>query len=263
MITKEQVMKALEELELKKASEQDLDQPEGGDLGGGMENKMSDAAASGVEGKKKKKKVKKSDDNDEDDESESDDEDEDKKKKDKPEEDEMDKSFNNLPEEIEAKIDVSDFLKSLVNHTADSINGISKAVVDSTEELHGRYDSMVDIVEDVQKSQAKIGIVLKALCEKVGIIENAPASKPRADQVAKSEGNVEVADRNFSQAEGEKEEKTFKSLNTNPQIAKSQISDAMCDLVRKGEATDVDVISFESNNYIRPEVVEKLRTVLD
>jgi hypothetical protein len=249
MITKEQVEKALEELELVKASEQDLDQPEGADLGGGQENKMSDMAPSAD---KKKKKVKKSDDNDEDDmkgKKESEDNDEDDENK---EEDGMsEKSFNNLPEEIETKIEVSDFLKSLVEHTADSIDGISRSFAKSNSEL-------VEIVEDVQKSQAKIGIVLKALCEKVGIIENTPAARPKAEQVAKSQG---VTDREFNQA-GEQDERTFKSLNENPRIAKSQISNAMCDLVRKGEATDVDVISFESNNYIRPEVVEKLKTVL-
>lgn len=246
MITREQVEKALEELELVKASEQDLDQPEGADLGGGQENKMSDMAPSAD---KKKKKVKKSDDYDEDDkESEDKDEDEDEN-----EEDDMsEKSFNNLPEEIETKIEVSDFLKSLVEHTADSIDGISRSFAKSNAEL-------VEIVEDVQKSQAKIGIVLKALCEKVGIIENSPAAQPKADTVAKSQG---VTDREFNQAD-EKDERTFKSLNENPRIAKSQISNAMCELVKKGEATDVDVIGFESNNYIRPEVVEKLKTVLN
>lgn len=251
MITKEQVEKALEELELKKCSDGDLDQPEGSDLGGGHAgNKMSDEA-------KKKVKVKKSEKSKKEDEEEDEEEDNDKEEG----EEMSEKSFNDLPEEVEAKIDVSDFLKSLVDHTANSIDGIAKVVKSSTEGLNDRYATVLEVVEDVQKSQAKIGIVLKALCEKVGIIENAPAAQPKADQVAKSEGNV--AERTFkSGLESDKGEKVFKSLSENPHIAKSQISNAMCDLVKKGEATDVDVISFESSNFIRPEVVEKLKSVL-
>ena len=45
--------------------------------------------------------------------------------------------------------------------------------------------------------------------------------------------------------------------------AKSQIANAMCDLVRKGEANDLDVIGFESGGYIRPEIVTKLKTALN
>lgn len=253
MITKEQVEKALEELEISKASEQDLDQPEGADLGAPGE-KMSDAAP-GPDKSKKKKKVKKSDDGEEKDKQDDEEEDE--------EMEESEKSFNDLPEEIETKIDVSEFLKSLVEHTATSIDGISKAVETTSEAMNGRYDSVLEVVEDVQKSQAKIGIVLKALCEKVGIIENAPATEPKADRVAKSEGTS--VDRTFKSGleEEEEGEAMFKSLDKNPHIAKSQISNALCELVKKGEATDVDVIGFESNSYIRPDVVEKLKTVLD
>jgi hypothetical protein len=250
MITKEQVEKALDELEISKASEQDLDQPEGADMGNPAKEKMSDMA------KDKKKKVKKSEGEEE------------EKDMDEDEEEEMDKakkSFHDLPEEVETKIDVSDFLKSLVEHTAESIDSIAQAVTKSQAETVGNYNELAGAVEDIQKSQAKIGVVLKALCEKVGIIENAPAQAPKAETVAKSDNENVVAERVFKSGleENKGEEPMFKSLNENPHVAKSQISNALCELVKSGKATDMDVIGFESNQYIRPEIVTELKTILN
>jgi len=55
----------------------------------------------------------------------------------------------------------------------------------------------------------------------------------------------------------------FKSLSPNPIIAKSQISTALCDLVKKGEASDMDVIGFEGNGHISMEVATKLKQILN
>src|SRR5688572_24560318 len=100
-VTQDQVEKALESLEASlaggdeesviKASEDDLDQAEGADLGNPVKEKMSDAAKSAAP------------------EAEADDDES---------EEETEKSFaDEMPEEIQTKIDVSEFLKSLVNHT--------------------------------------------------------------------------------------------------------------------------------------------------
>jgi len=258
-VSKEQIEKALKSLEailetdeaaedVSKASDGDLDQPEGADLGNPAKEKMSAAA--------KAKKAAKSEDADMDDEEEEDEEPVMKKK--------AQKSFaEEMPEEIQTKIDVSEFLKSLVDHTGECIDGLRSYVAKSDMNHEARYEGLNEAVEGLQKSQAKIGIVLKAICEKIGVLESAPAHAPKAETVAKSEA-AKPAEKTFkSGLEADKgEEKVFKSLSDNPVIAKSQISSAMCDLVKKGLATDLDVIGFESNNYISPEIAAKLKTVL-
>lgn len=261
IVTEDEVTKALEGLdgalsaesaEVSKASADDLDQPEGADLGNPAKDKMSDAA--------KAKKAKKAlppvdEDGDEDDDGA---EMQKKSKKAK-------KSFaEDMPEEVQAKVDVSEFLKSLVDHTGQTIEGLREAVVKSEAQGNARYSELAEQVEDIQKSQAKIGIVLKAICEKIGVIGAAPARAAKADTVAKSEGAAAKAtDRSFdSGLAEEKQEKVFKSLSDNPLVAKSQISNALCEMVKKGEAQDLDVIGFESSGHIKPELVAKLKTVL-
>jgi len=265
-VTKDKVEKALASLELalagdgdetvSKASDDDLDQPEGADMGNPAKDKMSDSA-------KSKKAMKKAEDEDEGDEDSGEQMEKKKKSFDKKAPPFMKKSFDDLPEEIETKIDVSDFLKSLVNHTGDCLDNLSEFVAKSDRLNNQRYGSLEEAVEEVQKSQAKIGIVLKAICQRIGVIGAAPANAPRSETVVKSAATA--TDRSFSSGlEGEgTEAPMFKSLSQNPIIAKSQMANALCDLVRKGEAQDLDVIGFESGGYIRPELVSKLKTVLN
>ena len=249
-IKKEEIAKALGELEdaldVKKASDGDLDQPEGSDLNAGhADNKMSDAAGD------KSKKAKKSDDGDEDDEKE-----DDMKK-------ETTKSFaDGLSEEVQTQIDVSDFLRSLVDSTGEAIDGLGERLVKSEDARIEQYEDLTEAVGGIQESQAKIGIVLKAICERIGVIEAAPANEPRAEtDVVKS---TEPAERSFENGlDDDGEEPMFKSLSKNPLIAKSQVSSAICDLVRKGEAKDMDVINFETSGHIGPEVLNGLKTILN
>ena len=262
-ITQEDVEKALSSLEavlasdeetVSKASEDDLDQPEGADLGNPAKEKMS-SAAPGPD--KSKKAVKKAEDDEEGEEYEDEGEDDEEEKSMK-----TAKSYaEEMPEEIETKIDVSDFLRSLVDHTGNTIDALRESVVKSDAAHGSKFTELAAAVEDIQKSQAKIGVVLKAICQQIGVVKAAPARPAKADTVVKSEAAPE---RKFASGlEGEGTEKVFKSLSENPSIAKSQMSKALCDLVMKGEATDMDVIGFESGGYIRPELVTKLKTVLN
>lgn len=258
-VTQDDVLKALASLDAElgedvvKASDNDLDQPEGADLGNPAKDKMSDEAKSS-----KKSKDKDADDKPAfmkaEDEEEMDEEKEEKG---------MKKSFNeDMPEEIETKIDVSEFLKSLVKHTGETIDSLTEYVVKSDKRQEGRYEGLVDQVNEIQKSQAKIGLVLKAICEQIGVVKSAPARSAKTETVAKS---AAVAERKFdSGLEDDKgEEKMFKSLSEDPRIAKSQMSETLCDLVKSGHATDMDVITFESNGFIRPELVGKLKEKLN
>lgn len=215
-----------------KKSEPSLDNPEGDDLGAGhMGNKMSDSAKEGGSGKEGQKKMK-----------------------------DAKKSFkDNLPDEIETKVEVSDFLKSLVNHTAGSIDNLREAMVKSQEHT----DGLAEKVDSIAKSQAKLGVVLKALCEKVGVISAEPARAPKAETTISKSGVVERTFENPGAEEAPQSTKLFKSLSDNPFVAKSQISNALCDLVKSGTALDTDVIGFESGGYIRPELVGKLKEKLN
>jgi len=172
------------------------------------------------------------------------------------------KSFtDDMPEEIQTKIDVSEFLKSLVDHTGDCIDELAERVVKSEGRIAKSYESVMDAVEDLQKSQAKIGIVLKAICQRIGIIENAPARTAKSETTV-AKGGQATERKMASGLEGEGAgEPVFKGLSPQPHVAKSQMSEALCQLVRKGEAQDLDVIGFETNGFVRPELLPKLKAI--
>jgi hypothetical protein len=177
------------------------------------------------------------------------------------------KSFKEeLPDEITEQIDVSDFLKSLVDYTGEKMDELNTQVAKSELAQSQTQDDITSKLETIEKSQAMIGIVLKSVCEKLGIIENAPAHAQKSET---SINKSEVAERKFDSnaAEGNEgvEEKAplFKSLSKNPQIAKSQVSEAMCDLVKSGECADTDVINFEMTGFISPTIVSKLNEKLN
>lgn len=267
-ITKDDVNNALDSLEksydakVSKASDSGLDQAEGADLGNPAKEKMSDAAKA-KKSAGKMPEMKKG----EEEEMEGMEEGEEgeeappafpmKSKK------SVKKSFTeDMPEEIQTKIDVSEFLKSLVDHTGECIDDLAKSVGQTEDRMMKSHGQLVSAVEDIQKSQARIGVVLKAICQRIGIIENAPAKAAKADTVAKS--TSAAPERKFSSGlEGESQEPMFKSLSQNPTVAKSQISSALCDLVKKGEAQDVDVIGFETSGFIRPDLMPKLKTAFN
>lgn len=278
-VTDQDVKKALANLgAISKASDDDLDQPEGADLGNPEKNKMSDEAKSkkaqkafGDEDDKEEEKKADGDDDqekeekafgDEDDKEDEKKADEDEDKKDEDKKPDFDfkskKSFaKSLPKEVKTKIEVSDFLKSLVDHTGESVDGLRGALAKSHKLTHGRLGELEDAVEAVAKSQQNIGVVLKAICEQIGVISKSAArpAKSTTQQVQKS------ADRSFKSALNEEgdEQPMFKSLSKDPIIAKSQISNVLCDLVKSGAAKDLDVINFETSGHVRPELLPQLQ----
>lgn len=254
LVTPEMVNKALASLdaqlgeEVVKASDSNLDQPEGADLGNPAKDKMSDEA----KGKSAEKSVKKEESEDEE-AGEDDGGDVELSMKN------AKKSFAELPTEVQEQVDVSAFLKSLVEHTGATIDALSEAIVKSEVAHDARLSGLSEQISGIQNSQAKIGLVLKALCEKAGILSSAPARSTKSETVAKS---GDVAERKFAQEENSGEEKMFKSLSSNPMEAKGQITDALIDMVKSNVCSDMDLINFESTNYLRPEVVAHLKTKL-
>lgn len=168
---------------------------------------------------------------------------------------------DDLPPEVETKVEVSEFLKSLVDHTANQVNGLRDFVVKSDEASEARTDDLIDMIEDVQKSQANIGIVLKAVCEKIGIIENEPEVRKSATSAAapveRTFENPVQASQEAGKAQGNN---FYKSLEgKSPLDVKKSMSAGMIELVKKGELDQTDVINFETYGYVSPEADAKLR----
>ena len=166
-----------------------------------------------------------------------------------------------MPAEIQTKVDVSNFLRSLVDHTAVTVDGLRDALMKSDMANENRIDAVVDAVEGIQKSMGNIGVVLTAICERIGVIENQPAAPARS--VVKSGGKA--TERTFEGGEPAADGGGFyKSLVGKPaHIAKAMVSEAICDLVKKGQAADLDVINFESTGFVPPELAVKLNSALN
>ena len=176
--------------------------------------------------------------------------------------------FDDAPSEVTTKIDVSRFLRSLVDHTADSMDTLRDYVVKSDLANENRVEQVEQSLNQIQKSLGNVGIVLKAVCEKLGVIEAQPARIAKSAVAAASVTTAQVAPRDMTNhdaalQEGKDEGGMFKSLvGRPPHVAKAMVSDALCDLVRKGEAKDTDVINFETYGVVPPQLETKLRTVL-
>jgi hypothetical protein len=240
MITRDDVSKALSKLDLSKSGEVsksgDLGPTEGAAEEGGTLSAPGESMAheAGESKAKEASEKKKGDD------------------------DESKKSFyDDMPSEVEAKVEVSTFLKSLVDHTAGQINGLRDFVVKSDRAQDARYEDLMDSINGLAKSMGNVGIVLKAVCERIGVIENEPM-QPKA--VIKSA----AIEKTFVAMEGAPEgEGLYKSLgNKSPVEVRKGISDAMMELVKKGEMKDTDLINFETFGYVTPEADKLLRTIL-
>lgn len=266
MIKQETIEKAFEFLENKledleaidKASENDLDQPEGADMGWGqnanpkMSSEANDDGGSNSEDEAGERKGKSSK----------------KKSATKSEtggEDDMNELKNkslNADEEVQGKIEVSDFLKSFHDSMGDYLDAVKDATIKSIESNESRFGDLEEMVADTQQSLAKVGIVLKAICQQMRIIEDQPAREPKADTINKADG--QFVERQFEEnttISGEQKNQ-FPGLHENPIIAKSQVTQILTDMVMKGEAADLDLIGFETGSYISPEVAPKLHAAL-
>lgn len=166
----------------------------------------------------------------------------------------MDKSFSETADdEIEGKIEVSDFLRSLHNGIGEHLDAMKDAVNHNADMYKSDVENMRGQLADVQESQANLGIVLKAICERMRIVEDGPARGPKADTVSKGS----VVERDFATNEElnqAEEGMVLKGLSPNRHTARSQISAVLADMVIKGEAKDLDLIGFESDGFIPPEL---------
>ena len=119
---------------------------------------------------------------------------------------------DDMPSEIQTKVDVSQFLRSLVDHTAQTVNGMRDVLVKSDLAQDGRIASLEEGIEGLSKSMGNIGVVLAAICERIGVVESAPA-QPKS--VVKSAAPVK---RDFAGGEeaGKEEGGLYKSLVGKP-----------------------------------------------
>lgn len=282
MITKDKVAQALGALEaaspeIAKSGDGDLNSANGAADGGGDGSLKAPGTDMNGKGKKTKKSLAKAfppkkaadggDDEGDDEGDEGDDEGDDD---DGDAEPKAKKSFaRDLPEEIKTKIDVSAFLKSLVDHNSQSLDTMRKAIVKSASGTSDQQETILDSIADLQKSLGNVGVVLRAMCERMGMMENQPqvqkSVSSTAQAVAKSQTTAQPVSREFVGTEpAEEQTGLYKSLNGKPaHVAKAMISEALCQLVMKGEAKDTDVINFETSGFVPNELDAKLRTALN
>jgi len=171
-----------------------------------------------------------------------------------------------LPSEVETKVEVSEFLKSLVDHTATQINGLRDFVVKSDAAFEARTEDILDSFAGLEKSMANIGVVLKAVCERIGIIENQP--QMAKSQTAEGQPAGQPVQRTFEAPQGDTaaapQGAFYKSLEgKSPDEVRKSISNSMIELVKKGELEDTDVINFDTYNYVSAEADTKLRAMLN
>lgn len=262
MITKDSVAKALSALEAASPDivkgEGSLDDTEGAASGGGDGSLKApgEPMSNAAKGKAKKSLAASSEKDEDDDSDDGDDED-----------DSMKSFADDMPGEVRTKVDVSQFLRSLVDHSAATIESMRKAIIKSSQAQDQRVEVLLDAVEGLQKSQANIGVVLRAMCERIGVIENQPGvakSVQAAATVTKSQAapvTREFVGGDDSQGQ---EQGIYKSLTGKaPHVQKAMISEALCQLVMKGEAQDTDVINFETYGHVPGELDTKLRAVLN
>lgn len=296
-ITPEQVEKAFEELEVNlpkeneetnKSSENDLDNAEGGDLGwgenanpkmsdeankdGGSNKQTEDSERTPPKSAKKSPKASKGDTN----------MDELVFKATCPKcgdyESGQDKMGTHMKsctgksmtgykenEEIQAKIEVSGFLKSISSEVGTCLNSMKDVVEETSKSYNERATSLEEQIADVQQSQAKLGIVLKAICQEMKIVGDSPASDPKATTEI-NKGGEDHNERNFETGAGKEDDgtvqKAFPGLSDNPVLAKGQITNVLVDMVFKGEISDTAVVAFETSMFIEPELVPKIQKAL-
>lgn len=175
---------------------------------------------------------------------------------------------DNLPSEVETKVEVSEFLKSLVDHTANQINGLRDFAIKSDQAMEARTEEITEQIDGIEKSLSNIGLVLKAVCERIGIIENQPAVQKSETANAQPQRHVERTFENPTQQSQDTGgaapagNSIYKSLEGKaPLDVKKSISAGMCELVKKGELVETDVINFETYGYVSTEADTKLRSM--
>lgn len=262
-LNREEVAKALEALEGEQtqpteteAVEKGFSKPEGAqsEMKAESGKPMSDEAeASQDEEGKKGKKTKKSEEPvvvkakkeeaEEEEEEEEDEEEEDGEESEKS----LPAFTEGLPEEVEAKIDVSDFLKSLTLHVGDCIDTLSDYVKKSEKSSEGRMETIEKSLEQVAENFKNVGIVLKGIVDAIGLVENSAVRAPKS-VITKSD----VAER-FDSNE------IMSGISQDPTIAKGQISGRLLDLAKAGKVRDLDIINFEQTGYLAPETLAQLK----
>lgn len=166
-------------------------------------------------------------------------------------------------DEVQAKIEVSAFLKSISDHIGNCMDSMKDAVLDTSKSYNERTSTLEEQIADIQQSQAKLGIVLKAICEELNIIGNSPAADQKADtEINKGDGTH--VERKFETGVGDENaiQKALPGLSDNPIVAKSQITNILVEMVYKGEITDTAVVSFESGGFLEPDLVPKVQKAL-
>lgn len=180
------------------------------------------------------------DDDDEDDEDEDDDKDKDEK--------EVQKSFGDLAEESDAiskAVEVSDFLAEMTRVQGAILDSVRSDVNKSLETSTQTATILAKSFNAIMKSQSNLSKSLVSISKSLGALESRIEQVERAPQPRKAV--VNVMEKSFNHSAGVSEGKT---------LSKSEISSKLSDLFLSGKegVTAQDIIAYESNGTMRPEV---------
>lgn len=182
-----------------------------------------------------------------------DEEDEDEKKsvkkakdEDKDEDEGMDKSLSDHASEhadVQKGLELSSFLAGWTDVQSNALRSsegrILSQVNKSLAKMTGRQE---DFNTELAKSIASLAEVLTLQAQRIEQLESTPARGPLS-QVAPIE-------------------KSFAGHAQHSDLNKSQILDAMIDMVSKGQLSANDVVKFESTSQLNPELEQRIRTHL-
>lgn len=170
------------------------------------------------------------------------DKDKDDEKSEKKDEKEVEKSLTDYAsdnEEVAKGLEVSSFLQGWAEVQAETISAVESRLAKS---IAGAAEEQNSFNSDLAKSVSQLAEVLTIQAQRIEQLESTPARGPKSAQaVEKSFGaGGEVA------PQGEL-------------LTKSQVSDALTEMVQKGDLPAVEVVKFESTGQLSADLDAKVR----
>lgn len=148
-------------------------------------------------------------------------------------------------EEVSKGFEMSSFLSGWADVQNNALNSAKSDIVKSLQKsLHEVTNRQESFNGELAKSVAALGEVLSLQAQRIEQLESTPARGPKHQ-------NAQPVEKSFSPGGAPQQEQE--------QLSKSQVLDVMCDMVEKGQLSSTEVIKFESNSVLSPELEKRVR----
>lgn len=141
-------------------------------------------------------------------------------------------------EDVAKGLEVSSFLQGWAEVQAETISAVESRLAKS---INAAADEQNNFNSDLAKSVSQLAEVLSIQAQRIEQLESTPARGPKSAQAV---------------------EKSFGSGGVEPQgepLTKSQVSDALTEMVQKGELPAVEVVKFESTGMLSTDLDARVR----